>query len=156
MFRPTAPGDVETLVQITAGTGVFKPMEVETLRGVFADYFATEQAHGHHCITMMHHDQIAGFAYYAPVPMTENSWHLYWIVVISGQQARGLGGKLLTEVERAIRSAQGRILFIETSSLPHYEKTRRFYVKNGYDKEAVLRDFYAPGDDMVIFRKPLT
>jgi len=39
---------------------------------------------------------------------------------------------------------------IETSSLPHYELTRRFYLKHGYEQAAVLRDFYSDGDDMVI------
>jgi hypothetical protein len=33
--------------------------------------------------------------------------------------------------------------------------TRRFYRKHGYDQDAVLRDFYSDGDDMVVFRKRL-
>ena len=52
-----------------------------------------------------------------------------------------------------IRQLNGRLLLIETSSLPHYELTRRFYLKHHYDQAAVLRDFYADGDDMVVFRK---
>ena len=46
-------------------------------------------------------------------------------------------------------------MLIETSSLPHYELTRRFYLKHHYDQEAILRDYYADGDDMVVFRKHL-
>ena len=48
-----------------------------------------------------------------------------------------------------------RVMFIETSSLPHYELTRRFYEKHDYDVTGVLRDYYADGDDMVVFRKKL-
>ena len=48
------------------------------------------------------------------------------------------------------------MLFIETSSLPNYELTRTFYLKNGYDQEATLRDYYADGDSMVVFRKKLS
>ena len=44
---------------------------------------------------------------------------------------------------------------IETSSLPQYELTRKFYLKHGYEQHAVLKDFYTDGDDMVIFRKHL-
>ena len=67
--------------------------------------------------------------------------------------ARGQGGTLLRHAEEDIRTLGGRVLFIETSSLPHYELTRRFYLKQGYELEATLRDYYAAGDDMVIFRK---
>jgi len=35
------------------------------------------------------------------------------------------------------------------------EPTRRCYSKNGYDREAVLRDYYRDGDDLVVFRKRL-
>jgi serine/threonine-protein kinase len=53
------------------------------------------------------------------------------------------------------RRAGARLFLLETSSLPYYELTRRFYLKQGYDREAVLRDYYSDGDDMVVFRKRL-
>ena len=68
-------------------------------------------------------------------------------------QARGVGGYLLRHAEEDIRKRNGRVLFIETSSLPHYELTRKFYLKHGYEVTAVLRDYYHDGDDMVVFRK---
>jgi ribosomal protein S18 acetylase RimI-like enzyme len=155
MIRPTVPADTDALVELTRGTGVFKPMEVDTLREVLDDYFAVNQRHDHRCITLVDGERIQGFAYYAPTAMTEQAWHLYWIAVRAGEQARGLGASLLHAVEDGIRQSKGRVLFIETSSLPQYEKTRRFYLKYGYDQEAVLREYYAAGDDMVVFRKRL-
>ncbi len=68
---------------------------------------------------------------------------------------RGIGGELLRAAESAIRQRHGRHLLIETSSLPHYELTRKFYLKHGYDLHATLRGYYAAGDDMVVFRKEL-
>jgi hypothetical protein len=59
----------------------------------------------------------------------------------------------LRHAEEEVSRQRGRMLLIETSSLPHYEPTRRFYLKHGYEQAAVLRDFYAEGDDMVIFCK---
>jgi len=41
-------------------------------------------------------------------------------------------GFLQEKVEDAIRTQSGRVLWLETSSLPAYELTRRFYLKNGY------------------------
>src|SRR5207247_4454148 len=96
-----------------------------------------------------------GFAYYAPAAMTDRTWYLYWIAVEKTIQVQGIGTALLRAAEEDIRRHQGRLLLIETSSLPHYEPTRRFYLKHGYDQAAVLGDYYADGDDMVVFRKRL-
>jgi ribosomal protein S18 acetylase RimI-like enzyme len=83
--------------------------------------------------------------------MTDRTWHLYWIAVLKGQQGRGLGGELLHHVEADVRARGGRLLVIETSSTPHYEPTRRFYLKHGCTQSAVIHDFYADGDGMVVF-----
>ena len=62
---------------------------------------------------------------------------------------------LVRHVEDDIVRSGGRLFLIETSSLPSYEPTRRFYLKHNYEQAAIVRDFYADGDDQVIFRKRL-
>ncbi len=47
------------------------------------------------------------------------------------------------------------MLLVETSSLPEYERTRSFYDQLGFDREAVIRAFYAKGEDKVVFWKHL-
>ncbi len=155
-IRPTTPSDTPILLEMTAATGQFKPLEIQALGEVLGDYHAEEQYEGHRCITAERAGRAVGFAYYAPTAMTEGAWHLYWIVVEKSLQGRGLGSILLGCVEDDIRRAGGRVIFIETSSLPHYDQTRRFYRKHEYEQEAVLRDCYACGDDMVVFRKALS
>jgi ribosomal protein S18 acetylase RimI-like enzyme len=155
MIRPTAPADSPALIELAAATGVFKPHEMTALGEVLDDYHAANHAQGHRSITYEHAGQILGFAYYAPAAMTDRSWYLYWIAVSKQTQARGIGGKLLKQVEDDIRATGGRILFIETSSLPHYELTRKFYLKQQYSQASVLPDFYADGDNLVVFSKRL-
>ncbi len=155
MIRPATPADTPALVEIARGTGVFKPLEIEALQEVLDDYHATNHAQGHRAICYEDSGRVAGFAYFAPAVMTDRTWYLYWIAVGKPLQAHGRGAALLSHTEDEARVAGARLLIIETSSLPHYELTRRFYHKQGYDQEAVLRDFYADGDDMVIFRKRL-
>jgi ribosomal protein S18 acetylase RimI-like enzyme len=155
MIRPTVPDDTPVLLRLAEDTGVFKPHEIEALKEVLDDYHAYNQQHGHRCVTREQAGKVVGFAYYAPAAMTDRSWYLYWIAVSKTIQARGLGRELLSHAEDEIRGQGGRVLFIETSSLPHYELTRKFYLKNGYDQEATLRDYYAAGDSMVVFRKQL-
>jgi ribosomal protein S18 acetylase RimI-like enzyme len=156
MIRPTTPEETTLLVNLTEATGLFKPVEVEALVEVFADYFAGNWDFGHRCVTSEQDGVVMGFAYYAHAAMTDGTWYLYWIAVRKDIQARGVGTELLRHVEKDIREQhRGRVLFIETGSLPHYEKTRRFYVKNHYETHALLKDYYADGDSMVVFRKQL-
>lgn len=70
-------------------------------------------------------------------------------------QGRGRGTTLMRHVENALRTSGQRVLLVETSGLPSYERTRAFYAKCGYEKEARSRDFYAAGDDKIVFRKVL-
>ena len=153
MIRPTQPADTPQLLAIAQGTDVFKPLEIQALAEVLQDYHATNREQGHRAATFEEHDQILGFVYFAPAAMTDRTWYLYWIAVTRHTQARGIGGKLLKYAEQEIQQAGGRILLIETSSLPHYEPTRGFYLKHNYDQAAVIPDYYADNDNMVIFSK---
>jgi GNAT superfamily N-acetyltransferase len=155
MIRPTIPADTPALIALTQGTGVFKPHDIDTLRDVLDHYHAETHAHGHRCVTDEEDGRSIGFAYYAPADLTDRTWHLWWIAVSKQIQAKGVGSQLLRYVEDDVRSARGRLLVIETSSLPAYDLTRRFYLKQGYDQAAVLQDFYADGDSIVFFRKRL-
>jgi ribosomal protein S18 acetylase RimI-like enzyme len=155
MIRPITPADTPTLLAIAEGTGVFKPHEIVALREVLDDYHSDNHACGHRADLAESDGAVTGFVYYAPAAMTDRTWYVYWIAVTKQTQARGVGGRLLRHAEDKMRHAGGRVLFIETSSLPHYDLTRRFYLKHGYEQGAVLRDYYADGDDMVVFRKRL-
>jgi ribosomal protein S18 acetylase RimI-like enzyme len=156
MLRPVTPADTEALVALTEGTGFFKPFELDTLREVLNDYHSGTADEGHRSLAWEEGGRILGYVYFAPAVMTDRSWYLYWIAVERGQQGRGLGGKLLAFVEDEIRKADGRLLLIETSTTPHYDPTRRFYLKYGYSLAATIADYYADGDGMAVFAKKLT
>jgi ribosomal protein S18 acetylase RimI-like enzyme len=155
MIRPTIPEDTPHLVPLAQGTGVFKAHEIQALQEVLDDYHSEMHALGHRAVTYERDGKILGFAYYAPAAMTDRTWDLYWIAVTQQTQAKGIGGQLLRHVEADIRRQEGRLLLIDTSSLPHYQLTRKFYLKHGYQQDAVLHDFYADGDDKVVFSKRL-
>jgi ribosomal protein S18 acetylase RimI-like enzyme len=153
MIRPTTPADTPALVELTESTGVFKPHEIDALREVLDDYHGGNYQYNHVCVIDERHGKVVGYAYYAPDIMTDQTWYLYWIAVRRDTQARGVGSALLRHMEEDIRRRRGRLILIETSSMPHYEPTRKFYLKHGYEVGAVISDFYTDGDDLVIFRK---
>ena len=155
MIRPALPADTSALVQLTADTAVFKPHEVGVLQEILDDFHAGDMGEHHISIVCEHEGKVAGYAYYAPDVMTDGSWYIYWIAVSPTLHGKGIGREILLHAEDDIRHRNGRVLFIETSSLPAYEPTRRFYLRQGYAVTGVLRDFYTDGDDMVIFRKRL-
>src|SRR5690606_9058255 len=99
--------------------------------------------------------RVVGYTCYGQTPCTSGTFDLYWIAVHNDLRSKGLGRILQRETEERIRALGGRRLFADTSGREQYEPTRRFYRSMGYEEEARLRDFYAPGDDKVIFGKRL-
>ena len=100
--------------------------------------------------------QLVGYVCYGATPGTDRTYDLYWIAMHPAFQGTGGGSQLLDEVERRLRQREARLLVVETSSRDDYAPTRRFYEARGYDRVAQLRDFYAPGDDRVIYSKRLS
>lgn len=96
-----------------------------------------------------------GFAYYVPERMTQGTWNLLAIAVHPERQERGHGAALMRHVEATLTAAGERILLVETSGLPAFERTRSFYRHLQYEEEARIRDFYEAGDDKIVFRKAL-
>jgi GNAT superfamily N-acetyltransferase len=155
MLRPTSPEDTNKLVMLTEETGFFKPHEVVALREVLDDYHAVNHEYEHQAHTWVENGEPAAFIYLAPTAMTDRTWELWWIVVKKSMQGQGIGKRLLEWSEAIVRHASGRLLLIETSSIPLYEPTRQFYLKSGYIECATIPDFYSDGDDKLIFSKRL-
>ncbi|MBN2294040.1 MAG: GNAT family N-acetyltransferase, partial [Pirellulales bacterium] len=95
------------------------------------------------------------FACYGCIPATQCSYDLYWIAVERDWQRRGIGNTLIEKTESLVHRNGGRRIYVDTSGRQQYASTRAFYEKMGYRREALLRNFFAPGDDKVIFVKVL-
>ncbi|MBA4067541.1 MAG: N-acetyltransferase [Isosphaera sp.] len=158
MLRPAAPADSPALVALAAATGVFQPGEAEALLGgVLDDLHAGRLGDGH--LARVWADgpdgPPLGWVYFAPTPKADGVWDLWWIGVAPAAQGRGVGGALLGAVEDHARAAGGRVLVVETSGTPAFDPVRRFYSARGYAAGGRVPDFYADGDDKVIYAKRL-
>jgi len=49
-----------------------------------------------------------------------------------------------------------RLVVVETAGRAEYAPTRAFYERRGYAAVARIPDFYAPGDDQVVYTKAIT
>lgn len=99
--------------------------------------------------------KVIGYACYGENPLALRVWDLYWICISPDFQGRKYGEILLKKVERTVMEKGGNSIFIETSSLPSYERARKFYKKLGYKIVSVIKDYYKTGDDKIIYRKNL-
>jgi ribosomal protein S18 acetylase RimI-like enzyme len=100
--------------------------------------------------------EVAGYYCIGPTPATLGTFDLYWIAVAPEAQGSGIGRLLNAHAEQLVRERGGRLLVAETSSRPDYEPTRGFYLAQAYTEVARIRDYYRPGDDLVVYGKYLT
>ncbi len=100
-------------------------------------------------------EEIHGYVCYGENLMAQGIWDLYWICIKPESHGRGYGEILVRRVEEVARKKGGRSIFIETSSLPSYEKARKFYQKLGFKVVCVIDNYYKFGDHKIIYRKDI-
>ena len=156
----TAPrtSDLEDVRRIVAATGFFRPSEVDIAVELVQDALDRgAEASGYHFLFEDRADGgLAGYACYGPIDGTESSWDFYWIAVDPAAQGQGIGQRLLAAAERDAAARGAGRFWVETSTQPLYEPTRRFYHRAGYSDTATLPDSYAPGDGKLVLSKELS
>jgi len=143
------------ILQLTAAAGVFKPGEVACVQELWDAYLRQGEASGYVFLVYKNRGRLLGYACFGPHPLTEGTFDLYWIAVDPEARGQGIGHTLLARVEDGVRAQGGRMLVVETSDTPAYAPARCLYESCGYRYEAVIHDFYAPGDDLIVFGKPI-
>lgn len=152
-LRPLRPADRPALEALIRSVELFSEAEKDVAVEVLDGYLASPGRDYHALGAFGRERQLLGYACYGPTPCTVGTWDLYWIAVAGETRGRGVGTALMDEVERNVASHRARLLVIETSSRDDYAPTRAFYERRGYDAVARVPDFYAPGDDRVIFAR---
>jgi ribosomal protein S18 acetylase RimI-like enzyme len=153
-IRELERGDVEPLRKILESTNVFSEEEIEVAIELMEATLDRTEDYVHRTI-VDDENKVQGYYCLGATPMTRSTFDLYWIAVNPDFHGKGIGFQLLNDCERTISSMNGRLIVVETSSLPKYEGTRKFYLRNNYVETARIRDYYAPGDDLMIFTKHL-
>jgi ribosomal protein S18 acetylase RimI-like enzyme len=140
------------LREILDATAVFRPDEVQVALELFDDAISGD----YEFLGGFDQDDLVAYACFGATPGTDRTFDLYWIAVHPNAQRHGGGSRLLAAVEQQLRDRGVRLLVVETSSRPEYDATRRFYLARGYQEVARMRDYYALGDDRVIYTKALS
>ena len=154
-IRDVTPEDTEALISLCQAIGLFEPDELEELNSMLSAYFEESPTGDRQWLINEEDGKLISVAYYAEETFANGVFNLLLIGVRPDLQQQGQGTKLLHYIEQELKNRGGRILIIETSGLASFEATRAFYQKNGYDREACIREYYNPGEDKIIFRKAL-
>ena len=156
-LRGFEKSDIPALTGIVRATNVFRPEEIDVAAELM-EIAANDPDQKDYILMTYVDDQGAPRGYYCigPTPMTKSTYDLYWIAVDPSLHGTGVGSQLLQHCESLVQSMGGTLIMVETSSLPKYDATRRFYVRNRYAEEARVRGYYAQGDDLVVYSKHIT
>lgn len=152
-LRPMTATDKQAVMNILHATPEFLHPEViiaEELIDAFLDNPVTS---GYYIHIAEHGGEIAGYICYGNTPLTEATWDIYWIAVTHDIQGRGIGRILMKHAEDDIKRMHGSLVVVETSGKADYNKTRQFYDNLNYTRVCQIPDYYAPGDDLVMFIK---
>ena len=161
LLRELTPADVGRVVALTSATNVFRADELLIAEEVVHD--ATHWApkpgeegaeRPYYALGAEVNGMLMGWVCWGRTPCTEGTWDLYWLAVDPAAHGQGIGSALVDEMERRLTGV-ARLISVDTSGRADYGPTRAFYAARGYDAVARVPNFYAPGDDQVIFTKTL-
>ena len=155
-IRPLFEKDRATLLSMLFKTQAFTSAEIGVAMELI-DIVLKDRVQKDYRIECMVNDQdlVVGYICYGPTPMAQGTFDLYWIAVDPDYQEQGAGSRLLSSLEEVVKARGGRMILADTSSIPHFEKTQKFYLKNGFQEVAKIPDYYHPGNDRMTFCKRL-
>jgi ribosomal protein S18 acetylase RimI-like enzyme len=151
--RPSDRNDIRDLAE---STGFFSETEIGIAVELIEERLQHGDRSGYDFLFAEASGRVIGYTCFGPIPGAPNRYDIYWIAVHDGFRRTGIGKSLMEKTETAIQKQAGERIYIETSSRDHYKTTRMFYESCGYRKEAVLKDFYRPGDDKLIYVKAIS
>jgi len=153
-IRPLTPADRPRVEAMTRATTLFRPEEIPVALDVFdaATGVGRKPDPDYETAGAEVDGVLTGWMCWGPTPCTLGTFDLYWIVVDVASQGQGIGGALVEHMERKL-AGRARLVVVETAGRPDYEPTRAFYAARGYQVASRIQDYYAVGDDLVVFVK---
>lgn len=152
-LRSVRASDRAAVERITRGSGLFREDEIPVAVEVFDAAAGGDPSYT--ALAAEVDGRLAGWICWGPTPCTVGTWDLYWMAVDPSLQGSGVGTALIREMEHRL-AGLARVIVVETAGRPDYAGTRAFYEARGYRAVATIPDFYAPGDDQVVYLKHLT
>ncbi len=98
---------------------------------------------------------LLGFLYSDGEMLTDGTHNLRAMATAEAARAQGIGSALIATLEKDLAREGQRVVLVETSSDDIFAGTRTFYANRGFREEARISEFWAAGEDKVIFWKAI-
>jgi D-alanine-D-alanine ligase len=154
-LRHLTAADRNRIEEITRSTGLFREEEIVVALEVFDEATRGAPGNTYSMLGAELDSRLVGWICWGPTPCTLGTYDLYWMAVDPELQGTGIGTALLVEMERRLAGV-ARLIVIETAGRSDYAPTQAFYQGRGYTPVSTIPDFYAPGDDQVVFVKDVS
>jgi len=155
-LRNLIAADRVRIEEITRAVGLFREDEIPVALEVFDEAMrASPSGEYYRVLGAEVEGSLSGWICWGPTPCTLGTYDLYWLVVDPQLQGAGIGTALVAEMERRLVGV-ARLILVETAGRLDFAATRGFYEARGYLPTATIPDFYAPGDDQVVFVKDVS
>lgn len=150
-IHPLSADDLPSAKEVIDSTGLFPGEMLTEMSAPFLAGAAPDDL----WFVAMGEGAVLGVTYCSKERMTDGTWNLLLIAVREHVQGRGVGARLTRHLEQTLSRRQARVLIVETSGLPEFDRTRAVYATLGYVEVARIPEFYAAGEDKVVFCKRL-
>lgn len=150
-IRPLLAGDLTSAKDVINTTGLFPGEMLDEMAAPFLTGIAPDDL----WFVAMDAEVVLGLVYCTQERMADGTWNLLLIAVRESEQGQGVGSRLTRHLEQTLSQRNGRVLIVETSGLPDFDRTRTVYKTLDYVEVARIPEFYAAGEDKVVFWKLL-
>jgi ribosomal protein S18 acetylase RimI-like enzyme len=147
---PLDPGQkpaVEAILR--AATPEFSEEEIRAA----LDMVEAALAGGYYALAAVDDTRLAGYCLAGPAPLTDSTWHLYWLCVDPEFRRQGVAAALQSSLESTVRECGGERIVVETAGRAEYLAARAFYRANGYEECGSIPDYYRQGDSCILLCK---
>ena len=149
------PIDRHKIFKLLNECGFFLPREMAYGMDLFDEHLLKGENSSYRFLLHEDNGELLAYGCYGPIRLSNQRYHLHWLAVDRDRQKKGLGRMIETAIANKIRLLGGSKIYAELSNRDHHAPVRVFYEKCGYNLAASIPDYYADGDDKVLYVKDL-
>ena len=145
------------LREVLLSSSVFGPGDADCVDDMFTETWMWPRPDAYRWVVAADpaSQHVHGFACFGQESLTKSTWDLFWICLRAEARGRGIGRMLIDAAVQHATAAGSSVMVIYTSSNDAYAPARRLYAAAGFVAASEVPDYYAEGDNLLIYWRRL-